>query len=213
MTNLRAMPSALGIYTAARLPEPGTGREPGHGALVARIEQLERELELTRRERRRLRALILAARRARRLDEQRAHAEYAQRMESVELLLRRADEADQVAGAAHAARESAERRATRAESLVAGLERLLRDDTARCAHVYAAVQRLRVELDSVRATIAAPAPELAGAIEPDRLTAALTRLREAAPPRGSEEIENARVKPDHGRPWRTALRRLTRRLA
>ena len=125
--------------------------------------------------------LLSAAQGARIVAEQHAYAERTQRMESEALLLWRIDESDHAAAAARAARQRAERavaqaeslaadaqrRAERAEALAAGLERLLRDDTARCAHVYDAVQRLRGELAACRMYVEhRPAPPFARAPEP-----------------------------------------------
>ncbi|MGI8429392.1 MAG: hypothetical protein ACR2OB_08830 [Solirubrobacteraceae bacterium] len=249
MTSLRAVPSALGGDAVARVREFGAGRQSELDGFAGRIEDLERELEAARHESQGLRDLVLVGQRARLIGEQRAYAERAQRIESEELLLRRIDEADHVAAAMQAARAhaqraaaqancsaaSAERRAKHAESLAAGLERLLRDDTARCAHVYEAVHRLQDELDAVRsmsADTATPAPERSAAsapppsaavksapakaqppdlatVEPDRLAAALTRLRGGAPPPASGESEPR----EPVRRWRAAWRRWTRRLA
>ncbi|MGI8414591.1 MAG: hypothetical protein ACR2LV_12290 [Solirubrobacteraceae bacterium] len=265
MTTLRAVPWAFGVDAVTRARELDAiarGHEfdsaaqaldsetqAGSETPAVRIDHLERELEGVRRESGRLHDLLEVVQRARLVAEQRAHAEHALRMEFEHILRRRINASEQVTAAARSAREraesgmaraqslaeDAEHRAEQAESLAAGLERLLRDDTARCAYVYDAVQRLRAELDAARRMWPAQGPVqpglasprgaahaavLAGAREPgpsaavapDRLSAALGRLRAAAPERGEEGDAGSANHPSPQR-WRARLHRWTRRLA
>ena len=99
------------------------------------------------------------------------------------------------------ARESAGR--AEAQARVSRLERELHDAISRSARAYAAIEGLRDELEAGRAALAsqlgAGLAQVQG-VDPERLEAALTRLRETSPaqpngPEGLQETPEREVKP------------------
>ncbi|MFL5830343.1 MAG: hypothetical protein ACJ76X_10530 [Solirubrobacteraceae bacterium] len=147
-------------------------------------------------------------------------AESAQLSETLEALR---DELTQLRAIAE--RERAQRVET--EAAAAELARRLHEYEARCQRAYDAIDGLREQLEAVRLAYAAlvsgpvaepAAPEPAGRLGPverERLEAALTRLREAAPPADEPAAsapagEPAATAPQPVKPWLgPVLRRLT----
>jgi hypothetical protein len=78
-----------------------------------------------------------------------------------------------------------------AQERVATLERVLRDHTKRSVRAYEAIEQLRAELAGLRADAGPVAAEPSvGGVDPERLSAALSRLREQTPP-AARSVEEA----------------------
>jgi chromosome segregation ATPase len=88
----------------------------------------------------------------------------------------------------------------------ARLERELAEQRNRSARVYEGLEQLRREVAGLRAGSAQPGPA-AGQVEAERLSAALSRLREATPPAHDEPRRGRRL----GHPFRALASRLRRR--